>query len=88
MKAPSSGDSPRLIDDDEALELEHRVRHKDGSYRYLDSQVVNLLDNVSLKAFVVNAWDITERREMLEALRQAKEAAEPPARPRASSSPI
>ena len=63
-------------DDDEFFEYELRVRHKDGSYRYLESHMVNLLDNVSLRAFIVNSWDVTERREMAEALRIAKEAAE------------
>ena len=65
-----------LTNDDEFFQLEHRMRHKDGSYRYLESNMVNLLGNVSLHAFVVNAWDVTERREMSEALRLAKEAAE------------
>ena len=37
--------------------------------------MVNLLDHISLRAFVVNSWDVTQRREMAEALHIAKQAA-------------
>ncbi|MFT5089160.1 MAG: PAS domain S-box-containing protein [Candidatus Latescibacterota bacterium] len=59
-----------------ALSLEMRAQHKDGSYRYIESHVADLLDNVALSAFVMNSWDVTERRQMAEELRQAKERAE------------
>lgn len=58
------------------MSIEVRVQHKDGSYRYLESHVADLLDNVALSAFVMNAWDVTERRQMAEELRLAKERAE------------
>ena len=60
----------------DTMRLEVRAQHKDGSYRYIESHVTDLLDNVALGAFVMNAWDVTERRQMAEELRQAKERAE------------
>jgi hypothetical protein len=37
--------------------------------------MVNLLDHISLRAFVVNSSDVTQRREMADALHIAKQAA-------------
>jgi PAS domain S-box-containing protein len=42
--------------------LEYRVRHRDGSWRYLEGTATNLLDEPSIRGIVVNARDITERK--------------------------
>ncbi len=48
--------------------LEFRVPHKDGSWRYLEHAVNNLLDDPSVGGIVVNSRDVTERRLLQERL--------------------
>lgn len=45
--------------------LEYRARHQDGSYRVLESIVHNLLANPAVAGVVINARDITERKEAM-----------------------
>ncbi len=52
--------------------VEFRIRHRDGSYRWAESAVRNLLDDPAVRGVVGNLRDITERRES----RQALEASE------------
>ncbi|MBI4548090.1 MAG: PAS domain S-box protein [Ignavibacteriae bacterium] len=40
----------------------YRVKHKDGSWRWLESTSNNLLSELSIQAIVVNFRDITERK--------------------------
>jgi PAS domain S-box-containing protein len=40
----------------------HRIRHKNGPYRYFESNCINMLGNKGLKAIVITARDITDRR--------------------------
>jgi PAS domain S-box-containing protein len=42
---------------------ETRVRHKDGSWRWIENTVSNLLEEPSVRAVVMNFRDITERKE-------------------------
>jgi diguanylate cyclase (GGDEF)-like protein/PAS domain S-box-containing protein len=42
--------------------LEFRVPHKDGSWRYLEHVVNNLLDDPAVRGVVINSWDVTERK--------------------------
>ncbi len=42
--------------------VEFRFRHQDGSWRYLESTVTNLLDDPSVKGMAINTRDITERK--------------------------
>jgi PAS domain S-box-containing protein len=56
--------------------FEHRIRHKQGYYLYVESNFVNLLDNKALKAIVMNAHDMTQHKQAEKELQQAKEAAE------------
>src|SRR5829696_3465457 len=51
------------------LPLEFRVPHKDGSWRYLEHVVNNLLDDPAVRGVVVNSWDVTERKALVEQLR-------------------
>jgi diguanylate cyclase (GGDEF)-like protein/PAS domain S-box-containing protein len=48
--------------------LEFRVLHKDGSWRYLEHVVNNLLDDPAVGGVVVNSWDVTEREALVEQL--------------------
>jgi PAS domain S-box-containing protein len=47
--------------------VEFRVPHKDGSWRYLEHTVNNLLDEASVEGIVVNQRDVTERKRTQEA---------------------
>src|ERR671915_1796081 len=48
--------------------LEFRVPHKDGSWCYLEHVVNNLLDDPAVRGVVVNSWDVTERKALVEQL--------------------
>jgi|GEM_PF-1724766 len=58
------------------LTLELRFRHKDGSWRFLETVSKNLLDNPVVKAAVVNSRDITERKKMEDELFSARQLLE------------
>ncbi len=50
----------------------NRVCHKDGSWRWVESTVRNLLDEPGVQAFVANIHDVTERVLVEEALRESE----------------
>jgi PAS domain S-box-containing protein len=54
------------------LTVEHRAKHKDGSWRWLESRASNLLADPDIGAIVVNFHDITERKLAEEALRTSE----------------
>ena len=54
--------------------VEVRARHVDGSWRYLEAIVNNLLDDPVVRGIVVNSRDVTERKEAEEKLREVREA--------------
>jgi PAS domain S-box-containing protein len=53
----------------ETLEFISRLRHKDGSWRWMENTARNLLDDPSVGALVSNYHDITDRKIAEEALR-------------------
>jgi PAS domain S-box-containing protein len=60
-----------------ALENEHRLRHKDGSYRWILARGTMIKDEDTLSSRIVGIHiDVTDRKAAEEVLRQAKEAAE------------
>lgn len=58
------------------IRAEFRLRHQDGSWRWIDSTIRNLLADPSVQAIVSNYRDITDRKEGEEALRRAHEELE------------
>jgi PAS domain S-box-containing protein len=56
-----------------SITAEMRVRHRDGSWRWVESVGTNLLHEPSVKAVVVNFRDVTERKRAEEALRESEE---------------
>ncbi len=52
--------------------VEFRVRHRDGSWRWLESTGTNLIDDPAVGAMVNNVRDVTERHEMLVELRASE----------------
>jgi len=55
-----------------AVTYTFRIRHADGSWRWQEAVSSNHLDDPAVRGFIVNGRDITERRQMEEAL-QARE---------------
>ena len=53
--------------------VEYRLRHKDGSWRWLESVVANLLGHRDVGGVVFNSRDVTERRRTEERLGEAEE---------------
>jgi PAS domain S-box-containing protein len=50
-----------------------RIRHKDGTFRWLESNYVSALDNPLVNGVVVNSRDITDRRQAENRLSQREE---------------
>jgi PAS domain S-box-containing protein len=55
-----------------AIGVVARIVRKDGSVRSLEANMRNLLENAAIKGFVVNARDVTERRQLEDKLLQAQ----------------
>jgi diguanylate cyclase (GGDEF)-like protein/PAS domain S-box-containing protein len=51
---------------------EYRFRHKDGSWRWLESVGTNLIQEPGVGGYVVNSRDITRRKEAEDRLREAE----------------
>jgi diguanylate cyclase (GGDEF)-like protein/PAS domain S-box-containing protein len=54
------------------LPLTYRCRHKDGSWRWLEATITNLLSDPSIRGVVINARDITERMLAEQATRESQ----------------
>jgi nitrogen fixation negative regulator NifL len=53
--------------------VEYRIRHKDGTYRLFEAIASNLLDHPSVAGIIVNARDVTERRQSQETQERLQE---------------
>jgi PAS domain S-box-containing protein len=51
----------------------NRARHKDGSWRWIETVATNQLENPGVRAVVANFRDITDRRRIEDALREREE---------------
>ena len=54
------------------VKVERRVRHKDGSWRWVEGYSTNLIDDPAVRALVFNYRDITDRKRAEEALRESE----------------
>ncbi len=59
-----------------AMVVEHQFLHKDGSIKWLESTLTNLLHDPSVQAIVSNFRDINERKQIEERQRLLNEASE------------
>ncbi len=55
---------------------EYRIRHKDGSWRWLHAVANNLFHDPDVRALIVNCRDVTERKEAEEEIRRLNETLE------------
>jgi diguanylate cyclase (GGDEF)-like protein/PAS domain S-box-containing protein len=62
-----------LEDADRSRRVEFRVRHEDGSYRWIEGWVQNLLSHPEVGGILGNGRDVTDRRRAEEALRASEE---------------
>ena len=53
-------------------QLELRARHKDGSWRWLDVHLQNLLHDPDIEGLIINQRDITDRKGLEEQLRESQ----------------
>ena len=53
--------------------LKFRVPHKDGSWRYLEHVVNNLLEDPTVRGVVITSRDVTKRKEAQRKLREAEQ---------------
>lgn len=51
-------------------QVEQRIRHKDGSWRWVEVTATNLLEDPAVEAVLVSYHDVTQRKAVEEALRQ------------------
>jgi PAS domain S-box-containing protein len=56
-----------------SVSIDCRARHKDGSWRWSESRVTNLLDNPAIRAVVSNFRDISERKAFEHQLQEQQE---------------
>ncbi len=56
----------------QVVTIQYRSRHKDGSWRWLESTLTNLLAEPSVGAIVFNFRDITERKQAEESLQKSE----------------
>ncbi len=76
MASVTSASSQLLQNQAANVHIELRIRHKDGSWRYIEAVGQNLLDDPAVAGIVVNFRDITERKRAEEEIRRLNEELE------------
>jgi PAS domain S-box-containing protein len=56
-----------------SLRIEHRVRHKDGSWRWVEGTFASLFDDPEVGGLLATVRDVTEDKRAEEALRESEE---------------
>ena len=56
-----------------SIRLEHRIRHKDGTWRWVEGTFSSLFDDPEVGGLLATVRDITERKRAEEALRASEE---------------
>jgi PAS domain S-box-containing protein len=56
-----------------SLQIEHRVRHKDGSWRWVEGTFASLFDDPEVGGLLATVRDVTEDKRAEEALRESEE---------------
>ncbi len=56
-----------------SVDLEHRVRHKDGTWRWVEGTFTSLFDDPDVGGLLATVRDITARKRAEEALRESEE---------------
>lgn len=54
------------------ITIEYRIRHKDGSWRWMEGTATNLLHDPTVQAMVVNFRDTTERKQLEQQLQYSE----------------
>lgn len=62
-----------LVRDSHAKEtIEYRFKRSDGTWIYIESIGINLMENPSVQGIVVNSRDVSDRRQLTDQLRQSQ----------------
>src|SRR5688500_14225904 len=64
--------SKRLVKPGVPLKNEFRLRHKDGTWRRIESTGVNRLDDPGIRGIIINYRDVTDSKRAEEALREGE----------------
>jgi two-component system, cell cycle sensor histidine kinase and response regulator CckA len=62
-----------LTEPGKSFTAELRYPHKDGSWRHIEGTGINRLEDLAVRAVVINYRDVTQRREAQAALRESEE---------------
>lgn len=66
-----AGFADAFLGDNADRGLQHRVRHSDGTWRWVESYTTNHIQTPGVSGFIVNARDITARKHATEQIEQA-----------------
>ena len=61
---------------DRIVTVSFRAAHRDGTWRWLETQVVNLVDHPAVRGVVTSSWDVTDRGEERERAAAARRSGE------------